>query len=268
VIAAKAHVDGRVRIPRGLGHRPAAVGGINYQLTEKSGPLVAVRSLCGGAGASTLAFLIAASAAREPNARSGAAPVLACDAAVSTCGLAAYAGTESMYSLDQLADALAAGRLDPRHVIASASPGLRIIATGLRPLQDGVKVGIERLLSDARSAHGLTVVDCGTLGSPTSRLAAANATHTISVFPATQVGLARAEHSLSQIAPGAAGAIVARASGAAGRAPMRKLARLAEKHEQALILMPQLGDLTECRLGEAIEACQVTLQAIAMLLRR
>jgi hypothetical protein len=234
----------------------------------KGGPLLAVRALCGGAGASTLTYLIAKWAARDPAARSGEVPVLACDATTTTGGLAHYAGTESKYSLDQVADALAENRLDPALVMTQAGRGLRIVATRARIVPDGDQAAVARILGDARAAHGLTVVDCGTLANPTSRLALAHATHVVSLLPATEQGARRAERLLDALPPTgrAVEALVARADASSPKAPMRTLTRLADRHAMPLILMPRIQN--ERGRDTALERCEVTLQAIATLLRR
>jgi hypothetical protein len=232
--------------------------------------MVAVRSLCGGAGASTLAFLIAASAAREPVARSGEAPVLVCDAGSATGGLALCARVESDCSLDELADALIAGALDPRRLFKAAGRGLRIVATSPRPAFDGNPEGVMRILGDASAAHSLTVVDCGTLGGGTGRIAARQATHVLSVLPATEPGVRRAEGALqaSVMQQQPSEVLIARASATGPRATMRRLSRLADRYRMPLVLMPEIGDLAERDAGRAIDACEVTLQAIAGVLRR
>src|SRR5438105_3052411 len=74
----------------------------------RPGPLLAVCGVCGGAGASTLAYLIALAAARARR-----QPVLVADTGGPTGGLAALAGVEAPRSLPELADHIAAG-LTPR----------------------------------------------------------------------------------------------------------------------------------------------------------
>src|SRR3954470_18858403 len=69
----------------------------------KLAPLLAVCGVCGGAGASTLSYLIARFAVRE---RGG--HVLVCDSG-SSGGLAACAGVQSPRSLSEAADELARG---------------------------------------------------------------------------------------------------------------------------------------------------------------
>src|SRR4051794_24816394 len=58
--------------------------------TPQPGALLAVCGLCGGAGASTLSYLIARFAAEQAS-----ADVLVCDTGGPTGGLAAYAAAES-----------------------------------------------------------------------------------------------------------------------------------------------------------------------------
>jgi MinD-like ATPase involved in chromosome partitioning or flagellar assembly len=241
-----------------------------YELPAKRGPMVAVRALCGGAGASTLAYLIAASAAIEAADRRDRPSVLLCDAASGTGGVALYAGVESNRALDELANALAADRLDSRDVFAVAEHGLRVLGTGPRLYPDGDRAAVARLLRDGRDAHGLTVVDCGTLTGRTGRLAVLQSSHVVSIFPATELGVLRAQRVLASVAPREEPieALVARADGSGAKASTRALARLAEARRVPLVLMPRVQDQARGDLDAALEACQVTLQAIATLLRR
>ncbi|MGN6168824.1 MAG: hypothetical protein ACTHQQ_11735, partial [Solirubrobacteraceae bacterium] len=91
----------------------------------RPGPLLALCGICGGAGASTLAYLIALAAAREST-----QPVLVADTGGPTGGLAAFAGVEAPRSLPELADHIAAG-LTPRDgLYAIDRSGVRVLATG------------------------------------------------------------------------------------------------------------------------------------------
>ena len=60
------------------------------------GPLVAICGLCGGAGASTLAYTLAAAAAERST-----QPVFACETSGITGGLALYARAQPRLSLSQ-----------------------------------------------------------------------------------------------------------------------------------------------------------------------
>jgi Flp pilus assembly CpaE family ATPase len=120
------------------------------------GPVVAVCGLVGGAGASTLALALAHQAAAE-----SAAPVLLADAAGATSGLAAAAGARTKHSLTELAAAVA-DRQSPASPFVELASGMRLIAAGPRPDHPVDAHAMRELLAQAREAHGLVVVDCGT----------------------------------------------------------------------------------------------------------
>src|SRR3954451_18978943 len=100
-------------------------------------PLVAVCGLCGGAGASTLSYLLARYAVRELDGH-----VLVCDSGMSG-GLAACAGIQSPRSLTEAADELTRGlpRAGGLYAVDTSAGDngreLRVIATRPR-FDDGV----------------------------------------------------------------------------------------------------------------------------------
>jgi Flp pilus assembly CpaE family ATPase len=232
----------------------------------KGGPLVGVAALCGGAGASSLALLTAIAAAR-----SSEAPVLVCDTGGASGGLACYAGTESRYSLAVASERLVAGARVCRDELFALSPhGVRVLAVGPEADADGDRGVVTRLLSDARHAHGLTVVDCGTLGRPLQRHALEQATHVLWVLPATLSGVRRAERVLDIVPPYAPGreTVVARHDAGERTPPMRQLASLADDRGGPLVLMPHIPDLAEAAHEDALDAADIALQAIGAVLRR
>jgi MinD-like ATPase involved in chromosome partitioning or flagellar assembly len=239
-----------------------------YAPTGKGGPLVAVCGLCGGAGASTLTYLLAAASARGE----GRAPILACDAGSVTAGLSLYAGIESPRSLAETAVALQEGRLGEQPMFVRAPSGVRLIAPGPRaeaPAAAGA--AITRLVRDARGAHGLTVVDCGTLAEEPQRIAARLASHILWVVPATTGGVQRAQRAL----PAASWAdhhtqiVVARRDTTGGtKATLRALTTLADARRAPLVLVPHLDDLATTDLAAALTAAEVSLEALAGALRR
>jgi hypothetical protein len=231
-----------------------------------AGPLVAVCGLCGGAGVSTLSYLIARSAVLEAGHRSG--PVLALDAGGMTGGLSLYAGEASLRSLAELADDITRGH-PPTSMFITAVGGVRLIATAPRPQPEPDLGVVSRILTDAREAHHMTVVDCGTLTLPGERLALELATHVIWVLPASEHGVSRARLSTWSVPRSdVVQVVVARRDPAARKAPTRDLAQLAEAREAALVLMPHVKSLEGQPLDNALEVCAVTLQALAMKLRQ
>ena len=134
-----------------------------------------------GRASTTLAYLIALAAARQ-----WTEPVLVADTGGPSGGLAACAGVEVPRSLGELAEQLAAGVTLGGGIYATGRDGLRVLATGPEfssPRADDQVLA--RLLAHAREAHGLTVIDCGTLAREAEQTAAAAATHVAWVLPAT-----------------------------------------------------------------------------------
>ncbi|MGH2948439.1 MAG: hypothetical protein ACRDPC_19640 [Solirubrobacteraceae bacterium] len=228
------------------------------------GPLLAVCGLCGGAGASTLAYLLAVSATRR---RSD--PVLVCDTGGPTGGLAGYAGVATPRSLAEVAEHVAAG-LPPGRLYASTADGVRVLATGPRFTPGCVRDGVELVLEHARGAHALTVVDCGTLTREAEQIALTKATHVAWVLPATPSGARRGERVLDAVNPYLLGRelVVARRDEQQPKAALRELKRLAEARNATLILVPHVPDVAAGEADEALSAAQVPLQAIHGVLER
>jgi hypothetical protein len=225
---------------------------------------LAVCALCGGAGASTLTYLIGRAAAR-----SDAEPVLVCDTGGPSAGLAEYVGVHSPRSLAGVADALAAGEALDQGLFADAGGGLRVIARRPDLESHGERNAIARVLADAREVHLLTVVDCGTLARPADRWALGAATHIAWVLPATTSGLRRGRRLIDLFPPHAGREfVVARHDAAGRRTPMPELAALADERGGPLILMPHVADLAEDPSDAAVEEASVSLEAIRRLVQR
>ena len=148
------------------------------------GPLLAVCGLAGGAGVTTLSYLIALAAVRQ-----WTDPVLVADTGGPSGGLAACAGVEVPRSLGELAQQLAAGVALGGGIYATGRDGLRVLATGPEFSSPRADDQVRELLADAREAHGLTVIDCGTLAREAEQTAAAAATHVAWVLTATAHGV-------------------------------------------------------------------------------
>jgi Mrp family chromosome partitioning ATPase len=88
--------------------------------------LLAVCGLCGGAGTSTLAYLIALAAAR-----SGKGLVLVGDTGGPSGTISCYAGVQAPRSLPELAEHVTAG-LPTGQLVATTSDGVHVLATGPR----------------------------------------------------------------------------------------------------------------------------------------
>ena len=228
------------------------------------GPLLAVSGLCGGAGATTLAYLVAAHAARE-----GPGPVLVADTGGPSGGLSCYAGVTAPRSLTDAAEYVASG-LPTGQLVATTDDGLRVLAAGPQFTLECARDGVELLLEHARGRYALTVVDCGTLAREADQVALAKASHVAWVLPATGSGVRRARRVLEAANPCPSGRelIVARHDERAPRTAVRELKRLAEHRRAALVLFPSLPDLVVGQLDRALELAQVSLQAIAGALGR
>jgi hypothetical protein len=222
------------------------------------GPMLAVCGLCGGAGASTVAYLTARFSARR---RCG--PVLVCDTGGASGGLADHAGVTTALSLLEVAEHVTSG-LSLGCVYGIAADSVRVLATGPRFTPGCDRDGIELVLEHARAAHALTIVDCGTLTREPDRLALANASHIAWVLPATPGGARRGARVLDAIDPHplARELVVARRNMREPKAGLRDLKRLAERRNATLILFPDLPGLHGGASDAALDAAQVALQAI------
>lgn len=223
------------------------------------GPLVAVCGLGGGAGASTLAWLIASAEQR----RRAAGAVLVADTGGPGSRLAAYAGAQAPRSLTDAGELAAAGQPVGQLVVTGAG-GVRVLACGPRFSIDCSAEGVSLLLDAAREHYALSVIDCGTLAREADQLALSKATHVAWVLSATPSAARAADELLEHIHPYLLGVevIVARHEPSGPKAPMRDLRRLAHKRDAPLVLMPAVGDLTDVTTDEALEIGQVSLEAI------
>ena len=230
----------------------------------RAGSLLAVCGLCGGAGASTLAYLIALAAAGwQPR------PVLVGDTGGPSGGLSDYTGVAAPNSLGELAERLAAGQ-PPGPLFSTTEAGLRVLATTPRLSTGCARAGVELLLEHARGAYGLTIIDCGTLAREADQIALTIATHIAWVMPATRSGARRARAVLGALDAEIAGVefLVARRDQREPKATLDELKQLARDRRAPLILLPHLPDLSACKPSVALDAAQVPLQAIHGLLQR
>jgi hypothetical protein len=239
-----------------------SVGGLSFHRTP--GPLLAVVGLCGGAGVSVLAHLIAATAAATSE-----APVLLADTGGPTAGAALYSGASAPLTLADISDRVVAEeRVTPRFW-ADGADGLRVLAGEPQFTVQGSDESVRLVLSDARVAHGLTVVDAGTLARPAEQAALAVASHVAWVLPASRCGLARGERMLDRITRLSRPEIlVARADPAAGKPPLSRLADLADARRAPLVLLPHLGQVVDRPLRDLQVEAAVGLQALGGLLSR
>jgi MinD-like ATPase involved in chromosome partitioning or flagellar assembly len=213
-----------------------------------SGPLVAVCGLVGGAGTSTLAYLLARHAAL----RCGG-PVLLAELH-DHGGIAELTGGGGEYGLAGLVRAVAAELpIGAPYVVGPA--GLRVVAAE-RPAVDSERplaaAALERVVSDARAAHDLVVVDLGPISGINVGRLLAEATEVLFVVPATSAASAR----LARLA--CAGGLPGRGSGSSalvvvatrlGRpAAVKAFRELAEQHFDRLLLVPHVAALAAGRV--------------------
>jgi Flp pilus assembly CpaE family ATPase len=223
------------------------------------GPLLAVCGLCGGAGTSTLAYLVALVAARD-----GSGPVLVGDTGGPGGGLSYYAGVSAPRSLVEAAEHVASG-LPTGQLVTTAEEGLRVFATEPRFGPECARDRVELLVDHVRERYALSVIDCGTLAREADQVALAKASHVAWVVPATDGAVRRAARVLDAAGPYLLGAelIVARRGEGAAKAPLRELRRVAEDRQATLVLFPSVPDLATGQLERALELAKVSLQVIA-----
>jgi MinD-like ATPase involved in chromosome partitioning or flagellar assembly len=240
--------------------QPGTHGAAHPPTTDS--PLVAVCGLCGGAGASTLTYLLARwAASHRPTAASRTA-VLAVDAGVATAGLSLYAGVQSSRSLAGLASDVRDGSVTGAP-FAVAAEALRVLAGGPGTEPDAGRDDVAKVLTDARRAHRLTVVDCGTMATLSQQVAGDLASHVVWVLPATATGVQRSRVVLDAHGPASAAEIVVARQDPAVRKPRtRALAALAASRRAPLVLMPSVSALSAGSSDRALEECSVTLEAL------
>jgi Flp pilus assembly CpaE family ATPase len=247
---------------RGKQQSPFAAGALC--LSRLPGPMLQIVGLCGGAGVSTLAFLIGAVAASHSS-----VPVLLCDTGGPTAGLAVYVGVESARTLCDAAELLAAGQRPAGGLWAQSPEGARVIAGVPQFKVEAEESSLRRLLGDARAAHGLSVIDGGTLSRHTDRVALGYATHVAWMMPGSESGLRRAQRVLARIAPlGRPELLIARAEPGERRAALHELADLADTRGAPLVLLPHIQDAASRSVGELAANSSVAIESIGALLRR
>jgi MinD-like ATPase involved in chromosome partitioning or flagellar assembly len=226
------------------------------------GALLAVCGLCGGAGTSTLAYLIGLFAVRQHP-----GSVLVCDTGGPSGGLAAYADVTAPRSLLELAELPTAGL--PTECYATTADGLQVLATAPRLTPACRREGVERVLDQMRAVHALTVVDCGTLTREAEQLVLTRASHVAWVLPATVSGVRRAGAVLEAIdRVGGRELVIARRDTRDRQATLAQVKALASSRSDTLILVPYLPDLVKAPAAVALELAQVPLQAILGALQR
>ncbi len=230
---------------------------------EPSAPpaLLAVCGIGGGAGTSTLAFLTAMYVQRVAS-----KPILLCDTGGPGASLAVLAGKGSQLSLPQAATAIAADALGvPLFVPLTAR--LRLI--GREPDLDDPPdpEGLARLLCDARIAHPVTIVDCGTLQRPVERSIAEQASSILWVTQGSPAGARRAQSVLRSLPLSADREILAVcAREERNTAVEHELMSAADLRGASLVFVPALPDVNQAGMDAALQTAQVALEAVRVRL--
>jgi cellulose biosynthesis protein BcsQ len=254
------------RLP--LLRRSPATAGVEVELLayhRTGGPLVAVCSLVGGAGGSTLAYMLARRAARHST-----APVLLAELQ-DQGGLTALTGTPGPVGLRDLANAVVRDD-DVARPFAQLPGGLRLVASPHPVPQPPPPAALAHVLRDAREAHGMVVIDGGHVAGADVNVLLEQASHVLFVLPATVAALRRAEllaaAGILDRAGGALATLVAVATEQGRCAHVRQLRRLAERHVERLLLVPHVAELAAGEHQQAEARLENTFAALAMLLRR
>ncbi len=237
-------------VTRGRRSRASTVG---VAFDELGGPVVALCGLTGGAGTTALALLLAQHAAAA-----GSSPVLVTESEARR-GLALRAGRATPHSLRALAARAAEGKT-PADAFTELAPGLRLVATAGQ-VDRVAEASLEGLLGQARAAHGLVVIDCGTTWSPRDSVLEA-ATHRVWVFPAMPYGLSAARHAI----PATGGIAVAVARDPNALVSVRNVRRALARKCVRLVLVPYSAKLARGQ-GDDDEAVANAIARLAAAIR-
>jgi hypothetical protein len=258
---AAAAVAARIGLPRVARRKATRAEALAFD--ELGGPLAAVCGVTGGAGTSTIALALSRLAAAAST-----APVLLTEVDATRAGLAVLAGRAAPHALVELAERVARDAA-PAETFVELEPGLRLVAASPRLYTNTDPTIISALLGEARAAHGLVIVDHGTMWTGDSPVLA-SATHTLWVVPATPHGVGRAQALFESEVLLPAGrsveALVATGHAARPRVSVRALRRLARVRCERLVLVP-CSD-APVRGGAAVDDAMVhALEGLAPTLR-
>jgi hypothetical protein len=252
------------RLPLHLRTRREIATSCGLAFDESGGPLVAVCALVGGSGASTIAFALARQAARE-----SAAPILLAESDARRAGLAVLAGEASPLCLLRLARDVADGR-PPERPFVELDAGLRMVASAPHPVASPEPAEVRALLRDARAAHGLVIVDCGTAWAA-ARPVLDEATHILWTVTAARTAVARARVLFASGALPPPGrwreTLVALELERGPRASVRALRRLAAHRCERLVLAARSDALADGELPATDSRLSRTLTTLARALR-
>jgi MinD-like ATPase involved in chromosome partitioning or flagellar assembly len=245
----------------------AATPGARHGVHLADVPLVAVVGLVGGAGTTTLAYLLARRAARHNH-----APVLLAElhdqgalALLTRCGSdRALAGLAAALDAGIPVDAPCVAVGGSLHVVAATQPTLDSYV----PVAEAA---LERVLADARATHRLVVVDAGPLTNPAAAPLLRHASQIVLVTAAwpqalTQVERLGASGSLPRHGKAATTLAVVRTR-PGRKSSVRDARRLAERHVDRLLLVPHVPALSDGRPDRIAPELEPVYAAFDVLLR-
>lgn len=159
---------------------PATSRGPEPALAQATGGLVALCGLCGGAGTTRLATLLAAAAAQQHP--TDYVALIETDPAGG--GLAHATGATSPHGLSDHARNQTTQQPPGALQFAAGPGGTRVIASAPAARSPAALEHVTALLHDIRTQHHLVIVDGGTLREPHAQPALLAATHVIWVMAA------------------------------------------------------------------------------------
>jgi len=179
------------------------------------------------------------------------------------------AGQPSALCLLRLAQQVAGGRAPDRPFV-ELHAGLRMVASAPHAVTSPEPAELRALLRDARAAHGLVIVDCGTAWSE-ARPVLDEATHILWTVTAARTAVARARVLFASGAlppPGRwSEALVALELEPGPRASVRALRRLAAQRCERLVLAARSDALADGQLPATDSRLSRTLTRLARALR-
>lgn len=232
--------------------------------SRPDGPLVAVAGLCGGAGTSTIALLLASTAVAASS-----VPVLLVETGGPTATLNVLAGGGSRRSLVDLARQLEIGDRAAEAPFEVVGDGLRLIAGGAQFEREVGESALELIFEDAKVAHGLTVVDCCSLTAAADLVALRRATHVVWSVPDTDLGAARAAAIFEALELPVVGRelLAVRHEAAGAPVPATRWTSIAQQRDCDVVLVPHVPAMFELPLDERLARTAIALDAFAGALR-
>ncbi len=219
-------------------------------------PTVAVCGLHGGAGASTVALMLA---------HAQGAPTLLCDVGGPTSSLWAHA--PGVMSLADAADEIGRTGALSAPLIVQASDGLSVVSAPPSPLPSAdVSQGMSLILQQAAGRHELVVCDCGTLTHAAQVTTLTLCDRVVWVVDLAVASVARARAALLATPADAPVRQYIAARGVTGRAARRELSDLAAALNAPIALIEPIASQND--LDAAIEQAGIGFDHLFSEIRR